>query len=167
MKNFVLYFLCYLLNVGISTVHVYAQQKSSIDDNRKMGSSWIQAMNRHDTAAISVFYDDRIQLESPNWEGTKTGKSELTEIYRRYFSSTPDLRYEVSNLIATDSALVIEYRSYGTLLNPEQNAPAYMKGKSYTLQNCTRMDIRNGKIIKQASYFDQVAFLRQMGFFER
>jgi len=167
MKNFVLYFLCCLLIAGISYEHVCAQQKSSIDDNRKIASLWIQAINRHDTTAISLFYDDHIQLESPNWEGTKTGKSELTDTYRRYFLSTPDLRYEVSNVIATDSALVIEYRSYGTLLNPEQNTPAYMKGKPYTLQNCTRMDIRNGKIIKQATYFDQVAFLRQMGFFER
>jgi steroid delta-isomerase-like uncharacterized protein len=167
MKNFIVCFLCALLMVGLFPKNVYSQSKSSTDENRKMAMLWIQTINRHDTAALSRFYDNQVQLESPNWEGTKTGKAELTEIYRRYFSSTPDLRYDLSNVIATDSALVIEYRSYGTLLNPEQNAPAYMKGKAYSLQNCTRMDIRNGKIIKQSSYFDQVAFLRQMGFFER
>ena len=144
----------------------YSQGNSAME-NKKLVMSWIQAINKHDTNAIGAYYDDRAQLESPNWEGTKTGKQAAMEIYGRYFLSTPDLRYELSNLIITDSALVVEYMSYGTLMNLEKNTPAYMRGKQYALKNCTRMDMRNGKIMKQASYFDQVAFLRQMGFFDR
>jgi len=45
--------------------------------------------------------------------------------------------------------------------------PDYMRGKKYSLQNCTRMSIMNGKITWQVSYFDQVAFLKQVGFFEQ
>ncbi|MBS1596579.1 MAG: ester cyclase [Bacteroidetes bacterium] len=166
MKKLYIIFVGALLSV-IMVGKCYSQEKLSVTNNRKLAFAWIEAINKHDTSAIAFFYDDLIQLESPNWEGTKHGKAELDETNRRYFSSTPDLRYELSNIVATDSAVVIEYRSYGTLLNPEQNTPAYMRGKKYSLQNCTRMDIRNGKIIKQASYFDQVAFLRQMGFFDR
>ena len=90
----------------------------------------------------------------------------MRTIYRRYFSSTPDLEQKITHLVSTDSCLVIEYDSWGTLSNPEQQTPEYMRGKKYLLHNCTRMTVREGKIIQQKTYFDQVSFLRQMGFFE-
>gem|GEM_PF-6925352 len=38
-----------------------------------------------------------------------------------------------------------------------------MIGKKYTLKNCTRIDIKKGKIAHEMTYFDQLAFLRQVG----
>jgi len=144
-----------------------AQSGSSVQDTKKIALSWIETLNRHDTDALILFYDEHVQLESPNWEGIKTGRKEAKEIYSRYFTSTPDLTHELLHMVANDSAVVIEYRSSGTLKNNEPNVPDYMRGKKYILINCTSMDIRNGKIIRQATYFDQVSFLRQMGFFDR
>jgi len=37
----------------------------------------------------------------------------------------------------------------------------------YSVKSCTVLEIRNGKIIADISYFDQVAFLRQVGFFDK
>lgn len=150
------------------TIMMMANLKSySQDFSRKLATLWIETLNKHDTDALALLYDEHVQIESPNWEGIKTGRAAAKEVYSRYFSSTPDLKHELLNIVATNSALVIEYRSFGTLLKPEQGTPDYMRGKKYTLQNCTRMDIRNGKIIRQSSYFDQVSFLRQVGFFDR
>ena len=132
-----------------------------------IAQTWLAALNRHDTLALSALYADSAKVFSPNWEGAQTGPRAIREVYRRYFTSTPDLQHQLTHLIVTDSALVIEYYQRGTLQNPEGNTPAYMQGKKYELQCCTRMDIRNGKIQQQISYFDQVAFLRQMGFFEQ
>jgi len=132
----------------------------------KLAETWIGALNRHDTAAIARLYADSAQVLSPNWEGTKTGKEAVKEIYR-YFASTPDLDHRMTHLIATDTALVIEYTTHGTFLHPESGTPDYMKGKKYELQNCTRLTITRGKILRQVNYFDQVAFLRQVGFFDQ
>ena len=163
------YIISYILIFAFSVNNTFGQAdiKSKIADNRKIALAWIETLNKHDTITLTSFYDDKVQVESPNWEGIKTGKEVVRNTYSRYFASTPDLEHELQNIIATDSAIVIEYRSFGTLSHPEQNTPDYMRGKKYTLQNCTRMDIRNGKITRQATYFDQVAFLKQMGFFER
>jgi steroid delta-isomerase-like uncharacterized protein len=167
MRNFNQFFCYCLLSITIITSSCYGQEKSSSSDIKKLAIAWIETLNKHDTDALALFYDEHVQVESPNWEGVQTGRAMAKQTYSRYFSSTPDLKFELSNLVVADDAVVIEYRSFGTLSNPEKPTPDYMRGKKYSLLNCTRMNIEKGKIIKQASYFDQVAFLRQMGFFDR
>jgi hypothetical protein len=41
-----------------------------------------------------------------------------------------------------------------------------MRGKKYTLQGCAVFVLKDNKIVKETDYFDQVAFLRQAGFFD-
>ena len=145
-----------------------AQQPGDLSSrNRQLAEIWLKDLNLHDTVSLASLYDRDCQLLSPNWEGAKTGQAAVREVYSRYFSSTPDLRHTLTHLLVTDSAAVIEYQSDGTFSHPEKNAPEYMRGKKYSLQNCTILDIRNGKILKQVNYFDQVSFLRQVGFFNQ
>lgn len=158
------FFLGYIIICIVIPITCFAQTKSS--DTKKLAIAWIELLNKHDTNALAGLYTDSSKIESPNWEGIKTGMAAVKEIYRRYFSSTPDLKYEIKNIITTDNNIVIEYNSSGTFESPEKGTPEYMRGKKYSLNNCTRMDITNGKIAIQVFYFDQVSFLRQVGFFE-
>ncbi len=125
------------------------------------------ALAQHDVKAIANGYADDAQVFSPNWEGAKTGPAGISEVYTRYFSSSPDLTYKVLNTINAGSTIVVEYTTSGTLSNPESGTPDYMKGKKYTLTYCAIFTIKNGKIAKKTDYFDQVAFLRQVGFFDQ
>lgn len=138
----------------------FAQTSKLIDDHFK-------ALIAHDVKSIAAGYSDDAQVLSPNWEGTKVGPAGMTEAYNRYFSSTPDLGYKVVNVINAGENVVVEYTSGGTLSNPEAGTPDYMKGKKYMLNYCAVFVIKNGKIVKESDYFDQVAFLRQVGFFEQ
>ncbi len=140
--------------------NLFGQSSKLIDDHFK-------ALASHDVRAIAAGYDDSAKVYSPNWEGAKTGPAGLTEVYTRYFASTPDLSYKVSHVINAGDDVVVEYTSDGTLSNPEGSTPAYMKDKKYTLNYCAIFTIKNGKIIKETDYFDQVAFLRQVGFFDQ
>jgi len=139
---------------------VYSQSSKLIDDHFK-------ALASHDVKAIATGYADSAKVYSPNWEGAKTGQAGVTEVYSRYFSSTPDLAYKVTNVINAGDNVVVEYTSGGTLSNPEGATPAYMKGKKYLLNYCAIFTVKNNKIIKETDYFDQVAFLRQVGFFDQ
>ena len=125
------------------------------------------ALKRHDVKAIASGYRDDAQVYSPNWEGAKTGAAGLTEVYSRYFTSTPDLTYTINEVINAGDHVIVEYTSGGTLSNPESGTPAYMKDKKYSLKYCAIFTVKNGKITKETDYFDQVAFLRQVGFFEQ
>jgi steroid delta-isomerase-like uncharacterized protein len=138
----------------------------STSSSSALARAWLEDLNRHDTLALAGLYTDSARIFSPNWEGAKVGPAGVRETYRRYFSGTPDLRHDLIRVLATDTVLVIEYFYRGSFDNPEAGTPAYMKGKKYELRCCTRLDLRAGKIYRQESYFDQVAFLRQVGFFD-
>ena len=160
MKRIFLVLTAFSLVAVMSALHAQSP-------TQKLAQTWLDLLNRHDTLALAGMYANDAILLSHNWEAAKIGQAEARTVYSRYFKGTPDLSYRLTHLIATDSAIVIEYSSSGTFLNPEQGTPAYMKGKAYTLQNCTRLDIHNGRITRQVNYFDQVAFLRQVGFFDQ
>jgi steroid delta-isomerase-like uncharacterized protein len=156
------------LLICCSAIAVIAwKQENTTTQNKQIALRWLEALNRQDTNAIVVFYSDSVLLESPNWEGIKKGKAEAVDVYRRYFSGTPALHHELMHLVSTEESVVIEYTSEGVFEHPEPNTPAYMKGKHYLLKNCTRLDILHHKIIRQVNYFDQVSFLRQVGFFDQ
>ena len=153
-KSLLVTFLSISINV------TFAQSSKLIDDH-------FAALIKHDVKAIASGYADDAQVYSPNWEGAKTGTAGISEVYSRYFASSPDLTYKVTNIMDAGDNIVVEYTSGGTLSNPEGNTPSYMKDKKYTLNYCTIFTIKNGKIIKESDYFDQVAFLRQVGFFDQ
>jgi steroid delta-isomerase-like uncharacterized protein len=124
-------------------------------------------LNSHDVKALANEYANDAQVFSPNWEGTKIGPAGITEAYTRYYKTTPDLTYKVSSIIKAGDNVIVEYSFSGTMTKPEAGEPAYMEGKKYTLQSCVIFVIKNNKIVKETNYFDQVAFLRQVGFFDQ
>jgi steroid delta-isomerase-like uncharacterized protein len=163
MKNrrWVASLLILLATIGLS----YGQKENS--GNLKLAQAWIKNLSVADTVALANMYADTARIESPNWTSSKTGGAAIREIYCRYFTTSPDLTHSVSSIFTNDNTIVIEYISSGTMVNLEKDSPEYMRGKKYTLKNCTRMNVTDGRITGQASYFDQVAFLRQVGFFDQ
>src|SRR5215471_16466420 len=144
-----------------------AQSGKKIETNIRIIHRFFNALNNHDTTILTKFCDDSVHLESPNREGTKTGEPALVTVYARYFKSDPYLKYTITNILARNEAVVAEYVSSGQMTNAEANIPAYMKGKKYSLKNCTRFNVKKSKITSIVTYFDQVSFLKQMGFFEQ
>lgn len=126
-----------------------------------------EAMNKHDLSAIEALYSDSALIESPNLSAPEKGKKGIHSVYSRYFKSSPDLVYTITKILPGDSSVSVEFTSTGTMKYLEDDGPAYMLDKKYSLQNCTILEIRNHKIVRDASYFDQVSFLRQVGFFEQ
>ena len=153
-------FYCLLFVLLFVTGGAFSQVSKLIEDH-------FAALNRHDVKAIAAGYADSAKVYSPNWEGAKSGRAGITDVYARYFTSTPDLSYKVVNIIYAGDNIVVEYSVTGTLSNPEGATPAYMKDKKYMLNYCAIFTIKNGKITKETDYFDQVAFLRQVGFFDQ
>jgi len=142
------------------TASIAMAQSNLIEEHYK-------AINAHDIKAIASGYAADSQLISPNSEGAVNGIEGATNFFTRYFKSTPDLAYTVTNMITANNNVIIEYTFAGILSNPEAGTPGYMKGKKYTLKGCAIFEIKDNKIVKETNYFDQVAFLRQVGFFDQ
>jgi len=135
--------------------------------NTKLVQDLFDVINKHDSIAVGAFFDDSAKLESPNWEGVETGRRAAITVYSRYFKGTPNIRYTITHVVATENEVVVEYTFAGKFSNPEGGSPEYMKDKEYLLKGSTRYNISHNKITNSVSYFDQVAFLRQVGFFEQ
>jgi len=146
---------------------LFAIVGQAFSQSPKLIENHFAALNRHDVKAIAEGYADSTKVYSPNWEGAKSGIAGIADVYTRYFKSTPDLSYKITNIIDAGDNVVVEYTATGTLSNPEGATPAYMKDKKYTLSYCAIFSIKNNKITKETDYFDQVAFLRQVGFFDQ
>lgn len=154
-------FLFCCLIVGLTAISQKAFAQSSVVDEH------FKALNKHDVNAVVDGYDHDADISSPNWEGVKTGADAITEVYKRYFASTPDLAYKVNNIINAGDNIIVEYTTSGTLSQPESGTPEYMRGKKYSLNYCAILTVKRGKITNERDYFDQVAFLRQVGFFDQ
>lgn len=160
IKNRIYIFGGAIITLTLLTFNVIAQSQSVIEDHFK-------ALNRHDIKAIVEGYTADAQVFSPNWEGAKAGPDSLRETYGRYFKSTPNLTYTITNTINAGDKMIVEYTWAGALSNPEGGEPEYMKGKKYLLKACAIFELRGDKIAKETVYFDQVAFLKQVGFFDQ
>jgi steroid delta-isomerase-like uncharacterized protein len=157
-KNNLILLYSVILLAGFQTVR--GQTSNVIDEHYK-------AINNHDVKTIATEYTADAQAFSPNWEGAKVGPDGATDTFTRYFKSTPDLSYTVTNSVIGGNSVTVEYTFTGTLSSPEAGTPDYMKGKKYTLQGCAIFVLKDNKIVKETNYFDQVAFLRQVGFFDQ
>jgi steroid delta-isomerase-like uncharacterized protein len=127
-----------------------------------------EAFNKHDLQNMHVYYTDSATLETSSLEKPQKGVPAIREAYSRYFAASPDLKYDITRIYCSgDTAVIVEFNSTGTILKREAGVPEYMQGKKYTLKNFSVFDMRNHKISAERTCFDQVAFLRQVGFFEQ
>ncbi len=157
-KTFIILSFAVLCLFG--TQRIFAQSSRVIDEHFK-------ALNSHDIKAIAAGYSSDAQVFSPNWEGAKAVPDSIADVYRRYFKTSPDLAYTIANTISAGNNIIVEYSWTGTMSDLEQGEPEYMRGKKYTLTACAIFILKDNKIVKETDYFDQVAFLRQVGFFDQ
>ena len=152
--------------VFISTILLLSSGLAAYGQSADLVTEHFTALNSHDIKMLAGQYADSAQVFSPNWEGAKIGPGGIMAAYTRYYKSTPDLTYTITNTIKAGNMVIVEYSWSGTMAKPEAGEPAYMEGKKYTLKSCAIFVIKNNQIVKETNYFDQVAFLRQVGFFD-
>ena len=137
-------------------------------NNKKIIEHHFNALNRHNIKMLIDDYDPRVKVTSSAWEGMHIGTREMMFDYGRYFHETPDLKYDIENVyFSGDSIVTVEYTTSGTVTNVDKSTPLSIVGKKYVLNNCTIFTIRDDRVVKENTYFDQFAFLKQLGLFDQ
>ncbi len=134
---------------------------------QKLVQQYFALCNLHDSVAAAAMFANHAELYSPNWSGAEIGQKGATAVLHRYFVSTPNLQFHITHTIYSNNEAVVEYTATGTLLHGEAGTPAYMIGKQYILKEITRFTFADNLIISSVTYFDQVSFLKQVGFFDQ
>lgn len=138
------------------------------NNNKKIIEHHFNALNRHNIKMLIEDYDPQVRVTSSGWDGIHIGTREMMFDYGRYFHETPDLKYDIENVyFSGDSIVTVEYTTSGTVTNVDKSTPLSIVGKKYVLNNCTIFTIRDGRVVKENTYFDQFAFLKQLGLFDQ
>lgn len=136
------------------------------DDAVKVMHKMFDAFNRHDLAAMQALYADSAVFMSPEMEKPVVGAHHVKTIYGPLFEMAPNVKDEVKHYISNNGEVAVEFISTGTVENIGPADPEQMKGKTFELKIFARLKVKDGKIVEDVSYFDQMAFLKQVGLME-
>jgi steroid delta-isomerase-like uncharacterized protein len=93
------------------------------------------------------------------------GPDGLKQFLLGFSTAFPDSRIEVANVFATEEHAVVEALLRGThtgvLQSPAGDIPP--SGRTFELRACDVYHLRDGKIVRHASYYDALGFMQQLG----
>jgi steroid delta-isomerase-like uncharacterized protein len=132
-------------------------------DPAQLARQWFQAIQDHDVDGAVQLLDPDVDFYAPaaQFKGTEAVRPFL----QGYVDGFPDARFELSNVFASGDRAMVEARYVGTNTGAMQSPTGEMPptGKSVDLPFATAFLIRDGRIAEQHAYWDQMAFLGQLG----
>ncbi|MEM8560429.1 MAG: nuclear transport factor 2 family protein, partial [Bacteroidota bacterium] len=126
-------------------------------------SAMFDAFNRHDLDAMAALYADDAVIESPDFEAPRRGPAGIRETYAPYFEGSPDIHDEVTLMFGSGDHVAVEFVSSGTMTHLGPDDPPVMQDKAFAIQIAAMLEVRDGKIVRDVTYFDQLSLLHQLG----
>jgi steroid delta-isomerase-like uncharacterized protein len=107
-----------------------------------------------------LFHRDSIHTSGDGVQ--QIGGEAVVDEVKSFITPFPDLTITIRNQFVPDeSASIIEYTFSGTHQGPlEDVAPT---GKKISVIACSVLEAREGKIIREADYYDTLAMMQQLG----
>jgi steroid delta-isomerase-like uncharacterized protein len=123
-----------------------------------------EALFKQDMDAAKEAYAEDAVAETPD-QGTINGRDAVIAYLQEFFTAFPDASYEPINQHESGNDAIDEGYFVGTntgpLAMPDGEMPA--TGKSVRLRSCDVATVENGQIVSHRFYFDQMAFIEQLG----
>jgi ketosteroid isomerase-like protein len=120
--------------------------------------SLFEAFNRHDTDALVTLYSTEAILFSPGDSEPQIGHEAVREIYQDHFDNIPGVHDAVQNIVAAGERGAVEFiASWEQPSADDPNARGNLRIASF-------ITVKNGKIVKDVTYFDRVELAENMKF---
>ena len=87
----------FLLLLSLS-IFACSRENKTVTDGAK---ARIDLMNQHDLDNLGKLYADSAQIESVGFDKIEIGPEGIKGVYTRYFESSPDLAYDITNMTMT------------------------------------------------------------------
>lgn len=129
-------------------------------DNLKVAQDSFDAWNRHDVEGYQRLLADEFVQESDTLPEPVRGRDQAGEMMRMYLRAFPDLRFTIEQMVASGDHVFTRWKSIGTHKGDLMGMPP--TGRTGELHGCEVLEVRNGKIIHDWSYWDSGALMRQL-----
>lgn len=133
-------------------------------DNLKTALALIDSLNAHDMSGWAAKL-------APGFSADYPGASGLNAAYARGFNEAflpafPDLHFDIVRSLVSGDTAVVEWTAGGTHDGPLTNAagqtipPTHGKGM---IHGILVSDVKDGQIVRERTYWDQMELLAQLG----
>lgn len=134
---------------------------TNVELARMLYDSWNE--RDFDRSADAMAPDGRIEIVGTGdvFDGPD-GVRKFDEMWANGF---PDGQVTIDNLVESGDCVVVEYTGRGTHTGPLVTSMGSFPatGRSLTLKLCDVVEIENGKVKRQRSYFDSGSMMAQLG----
>jgi predicted SnoaL-like aldol condensation-catalyzing enzyme len=114
--------------------------------NKKIIEQYFKHFNSHEWQKMADMYIDQPEMKDPAYgiKNVKMTKADIVKKYSELNQMIPDVQDNVINMYYSGDNVIVEFESSGT-------AP---DGSKFTLPICTIFEIKEGKITKDLTYYD-------------
>ncbi|MGH2674709.1 MAG: ester cyclase [Actinomycetota bacterium] len=140
----------------------------SAGENAALARKIYDLWNDRDLDTALDLATDDVDIRLMAFGQTLTGRDGFRQFMERFATAFPDMKKEVTNEIASEDQVVMEFRLRGThdglLRTPTGEIPP--TGKAVDLRVIEVLGIRDGKVAVLRNYSDSATLLSQLGLVE-
>jgi steroid delta-isomerase-like uncharacterized protein len=149
----------------ISEELVERRRTMSREENIKVANAFFEAFNAHDLSKGHPYEADDLVLEAPGAPGP-LNRQQARMYNQAFVTAFPDGHFEVHRTLVDGDYVVTHWTGSGTNTGPlvtptGQTIPP--TGRKGMVSGVTISEVKNGKVTRGWSYWDQVALLTQLG----
>jgi C-1 hydroxylase len=137
----------------------------SAEENKQIALSLFEALNARDLSLWSQHLAEDYIAEHPG-VSVPLDKSRSIGYHQRFVTALPDIHFEVLHVLAEGDHILIHWTGSGThaerlaTVTGETIPPTRRRA---TVSGTMLTEVRDGKIVREWSYWDQLSLLAQLG----
>jgi steroid delta-isomerase-like uncharacterized protein len=140
----------------------------SSEENKRIALSIIEALNARDLSLWWQHLAEDYIAELPG-VSAPLNKTKTMGYHQRFVTALPDIHFEVLHVLAEGDHVLIHWMASGThderlaTVTGETIPPTQ---RSVRVSGALLIEVRDGKIVREWSYWDQLSLLAQLGITE-
>ena len=142
-----------------------AQSSDGAEKNRTLITQHLERMNRGDPNAALLDF----AVDTKN-HGRPVGREGLARVFGDIYTTFPDWRMEIVEIVAVDDSVVVRCMVTGTHqgvgrlpVNGGMLVGVEPTGKRFEVQHIHWYKVREGKIVEHRANRDDISMMRQLG----
>ena len=116
----------------------------------------------NDIEKLMPYFTEDVVYEDVTLGVVNHGKDETRAFALNFFKTFPDTRFTLTSAVVSGNHAAIEWTLTGTQTGDMPGMPA--AGKKISIRGVSTMELRHGKISRDADYWDMATMRRQLGF---
>jgi steroid delta-isomerase-like uncharacterized protein len=137
------------------------KRKTKAKLTEELALSYFAALAARDVDAMLGHMDEAV-IEDITPVGILRGTGEVREFFTALFAAFPDFEFSVEQTTAGATVAAVQWRATGTFRGqPFQGIEP--TGRRLEFRGCDCVEVEDGKITRNTSYYDGAAFARGLG----